>query len=395
MPVPLVILLPKGPFSSIMSMLSFEPSKGISVSCTNESFGTGQTLLHAEWVRLKIEMNVICSLRRDSLHLCLAEKVAQEWMPKFDTLNLANLLKLRCDTNEDDLMREIWLALLNSPILLKYPSADELISAVRIRRNIVRNATLTCLNFHTTAVERPSDCWRYSKETGFVLIPGSPLIVSLRKACQPESDGKLYSFSCYRATEYVILLSIAEEARESHPELLHKLQSQWEKEALTADDFQDAFLNELGSLQQPLPVHYYVPGDRVWFRNPDAHSMEVTGYEGSWVVYLGSGRFSNFWKLGQPYTALTKCIEIYHWRDATFTDAQGELQMDETKVEQLVAQTLASKTTCDKIYQRMLRIRDPVEVFAEGGCMDATRETAKFVRKPHCDILKVPNEPLT
>jgi len=394
MPVPLVILLPKGTLKSFMSILSFEPPRGIRVSCANESLGTNQTLLREEWARLEIEKDIICNLGSDSLHLFLADKVAQEWMPDFDTLNLAHLLKLQCITHEDDLMREIWLTLLNSPILLEYPSAGELISAVRIRRNIVRNATRTCLNFHTTAVERPTDCWRYSEDTGFVLIPGSPLIDSLRKACQPESGGQLYSFSCYRATEYVILLSIAEEARESHPELLRKLQSQWEREALRADDFQDAFLNELGSLQQPLPVHYYVPGDRVWFRNPDSHSMEVTGYEGSWVVYLGGGQFSNFWKLGQPFTVLTKCIEIYHWRDATFTDDQGELQMDETKVEQLVAQTLANKEACDKIYQRMLRIRDPVEVFAEGGCMDATRETAKFVRAPHCDILKVTNVPL-
>ncbi len=388
MPVPLASLLPTGTQSSFMSNRSIAPIRGIKVSGTKKSLEVDQSLLSAEWAQLQIEEKVICRLGSDSLYLSLDDKVAQEWMPDFDTLNLAHLLKLECDTHEDDLMGEIWLTLLNSPTLMEYPCAGELISAVRIRRNIVRNATRTCLNFHTTAVERPTDCWRYSEETGFVLIPGSPLIDSLRKACQPECGGQLYSFSCYRASEYVILLSIAEEAQEKYPKLLLKLQEQWEKKALSADYFQDAFLNELGSLDQPFPIHYYVPGDRVWFRNPDSQSSEVAGYEGSWVIYLGSGLFSNFWKRDSPFNLSSKCIEIYHWRDSTITDAQGELQMDETKVERLVAQTLGYQEAFEPIFERMHRIRDARGVYGEGGCMDATRETPKFVTETYCDVLK-------
>ncbi len=323
-----------------------------------------------------------------SLYLQLADKAAQEWMPGLDTLGLGALLKLQSDRIEDDLLREIWLTLLNCPLSLEFPDAAELFSAVRIRGNIVRNAARTCLNFHTSAIERPADCWRYSEETGFVLIPGSPLIDSLKKACQPEAGGQLYSFSCYRATEYVILLSVAEEARESHPELLQQLQAQWETKAISSGLFHEVFMLELGTLEQPLPIHYYVPGDRVWFRNPDAASSEVAGYEGSWVFYLGGGQFSNFWKSDKPFNLRSKAIEIHHWRDSTVLDDQGELQMDEIKVEQLVAQTLADPVAFERIFERMHRLRDAQGVYDQGGCMDATREAPRFVRAPHSDILQ-------
>ena len=355
--------------------------------------GSNLPLLRAEWERLGVDSRIVTTESDDgNIHLGLSDE-ARAWMPDFDTIELATKLRLDGQNNDDDLLREIWFTLLNSPLRLDFPSAEELQSSVNIRRNIARNAARTCLNFHTSAVERPSE-WSYSEDTGFVLVPGSSLIESLRKACQPEPGGQLYSFSCYRASEYVILLSIAEEARDCHPELPRRLQRQWERKAIQSGRFHEVFMDELGTLEQPLPLHYYVPGDRVWFRNPDEPSEDATGYEGSWVVYLGGGLFSNFWKRDAPFTVLSKCIEIYHWRHATFRDAQGEMQMDETKVEALVAETLADQENCAKIYEQMHRMRDPLDVYAGGGCMDATRETAKFVTAAHCNIIQGLDEPL-
>jgi hypothetical protein len=38
----------------------------------------------------------------------------------------------------------------------------------------------------------------------------------------------------------------------------------------------------------------------------------------------------------QPYTLTSKCLELFHWRHATYRNRGGELQIDETKVEGLV-----------------------------------------------------------
>ncbi len=352
-------------------------------------------MLRQEWTRLGINgfLTIHAAHKGEEIGLCLSVEasLAQEWMPDFDTLDLASRLKLD-GARDDDLLREIWLTLLRSPVSVEFPSAEELMIAVQLRLRIVRNSQLTCLNFHTSEVERPSDCWRYDEETGFVLVPGSSLISSLRKACHPGLTGQLYSFSCARATEYVVLLSIAELSRDHNPKLLADLQAQWEIKAIQAGRFRQAFLQELGSMDYPLPIHYYVPGDRVWFRNPDAASFDAKGFEGSWVFYLGGGMFANFWKRDAPFSLPHKCVEIYHWRDGLRFDSQGEAQIDETEVERRVAETLNDPVALERVYERMHRLRDRSGVHADGGCMDATRESPRFLLAPHCDMIEQMND---
>jgi len=146
------------------------------------------------------------------------------------------------------------------------------------------------------------------------------------------------------------------------------------------------FLREYGSMAQPLPATYYVPGDRLWFRNPDSHSSDVEGFEGSWVFYLGGGYFNNFWKHRQPFTFVTKCIEIYHWRHGVYYDQQGVLRMNEDIVEERVRDTFANPVEKARILERMMRMRDPQGVYAEGGCIDSTRECVRWICSGTSDI---------
>lgn len=296
-----------------------------------------------------------------------------------DTLQICRELDLDTHGNLADLEKEILLAMLLSPIPFKYPGHAELASAIRIRKNIVLAARKTTLDFHTTSLERPSEYWAYHEDTGFTLLPGKSLIDALKKTTQPDESGKLYSFSCYRATEYVILLGIAQELESCNPGLLQTLQEQWQKKAIMSGRFHDGFLREYGSMKAPLPPNYYVPGDRLWFRNPDEHSSNVTGYEGSWVFYTGGGRFTNFWKPGAHYTLISKCLEIYHWRHGTYRDESGELQMDEIIVEERVRNTFQNPKEIEKIIKVMLRYREPQGVYVNGGCIDSSREYARYV----------------
>ncbi|OZI75024.1 hypothetical protein [Bordetella genomosp. 12] len=310
---------------------------------------------------------------------------AARHLPDGDTTGLVASLGL--DPSQDaDLEQEIVLAMLACPVAFPFPDVAELEAAVRIRRNIVRAATRSALAFDTEQAERPAGYWTYDESTGFTILPGRSLIEGLTLATQPEVSGQTYAFSCYRATEYVTVLGIAQELQRSNPELHDRLQRQWETRAVMSGRFHDAFLREYGSLDAPLPPRFYVPGDRLWFRNPDAHSSNVEGYEGSWVFYLGSGLFNNFWKRDQPYTLTHKCLEIFHWRDGARLNAEGKLFIDEDIVEARVAQTEADPAARQAVLERMLRIRDPQGVYAEGGCIDATRECARWVLPGHADI---------
>jgi hypothetical protein len=317
----------------------------------------------------------------------LLPETASRWLPDHDTTGLAKLLNLDTHQRPDDLEKEILVALLASPVLIEFPSVEELTAHIHIRRNIVTSARKTELNFDTAAAERPDDCWCYDDERGFTVKPGCPLIHALKKATQPELSGHLYSFSCYRATEYVILLAIAKELAVCNPGLLDRLQVQCERRVIRSGQFHDVFLHEYGSQESPYPTHYYVPGDRVWFRNPDASSSDVVGFEGSWVLYLGEGLFTNFWKHNRPYTLADKCLEIYHWRNGTVRDSAGELAMDEAIVEKRVAESLNDPGDIARIMECMMRCRDPKDVYEKGGCIDTTREGPRWVCPGTADLV--------
>jgi hypothetical protein len=322
----------------------------------------------------------------------LRAEAAAVWTPDFDTTQLHAVLEVAFDDGARNLEREIVVSMLRAPVPFRYPSYAEFESAVHIKRNIVQAAARTELAFDTEHAERPADYWTYDEARGFTILPGKPLIEALQKATQPENSGKLYSFSCYRATEYVTLVGIAQELARSNPDLLAQLQRQWETKAIMSGLFHDVFLREYGSMDEPLPPKYYVPGDRLWFRNPDEHSADVEGFEGSWVFYLGGGLFTNFWKHEQPFTLTAKCLEIFHWRDGVYTDAEGKLRLDESIVEARVKKTLEDPAEVRRILGLMLRLREPRGVYKDGGCIDTTRECVRWVRPGTADLVLPPKD---
>jgi hypothetical protein len=296
--------------------------------------------------------------------------------PGFDTLALAQRLAdwPGLETG-DSLLREVWLALLCAPQRIDFDSLSDLESHIRARCHIARAAEKTALAFKTSdAAERPQAFWHYEEDVGFLLQPQADLIDALMAATQPERTGRLYDFSCYRASEYVILLGLAQEARASSPQVYQRLQATARQRCIKSGLFHEVFLIEYGSVDLPIPARYYVPGDRVWFKNPDEVSSNADGYEGSWVIYMGGGLFSNFWKRDRPFTLDHKALEVFHWRHGLYFDEAGEPQINEHIVEARVAATQADAVQSAQVLARMSRYRDPSGVYQAGGCIDSSRE---------------------
>ena len=307
--------------------------------------------------------------------------------PDHDTTGLAAAFGLDSRNRGVDLDAEIVLSMSRSPTALTYPSVDELQASIRMRRYTAMAARYAELSFNTEGLERPQDCWAYHPETSFTLLPDVALIDALVKTTQPALSGRTYTFSCYRASEYVMLLALALELREHHPQLLAQIEQRWRSHAIMSEEFHRVFTREYGSPEHPLPPTFYVPGDRVWFKNPDERSSDVRGYEGSWVYYLGAGQFNNFWNNLAPFTLATKCLEIYHWRNALVLDPDGRLTIDEVAVSRHVKATLDCPEERAWILEKMMRLRDPSGIYANGGCIDRTRECLKWVGKESADLV--------
>jgi hypothetical protein len=310
----------------------------------------------------------------------LAPALRQRWAPGDDTERLADALAL--DASDDEaLVDEIIVSLMACPVTIAFPSGAEFDSHLRMRTNIVRAAQRTALDFDGRHAERPGAYWLAQDGDGFVIRPDVRLAEALRMATQPAVSGRTYAFGCYRATEYVILLGIVEELASCNPALLAEVERQWRDRAIQSAAFHRRLLLEYGSREAPLPARYYVPGDRIWFRNPDERSSDVEGYEGSWVIYLGHGRFSNFWKRGASDSLEDKCLEIYHWRDGLVRGEDGAMRVDESRVEACVAATRRDPAERARVLAAMMRLADVRGVYAEGGCIDRTREYPRHVQR--------------
>jgi len=300
-----------------------------------------------------------------------------------DTSCLAVSLGLISEWSARDLTLETVLSMAVSPVIFDFSSLNELESNLRMRVSVACLARRTELNFDTSGLSRPEAYWSHVEGSGFILKEGASLIDGIERALCPDISGEHFSFSCQRATEYLMLHSLAIELSATNPAKLKEIELQWRKKALIADDFLNAFLLEIGSSAAPFPMRCYVPGDRVWFKNPDDFSSNVKGYEGSWVIYMGGGQFTNLWDRSSPYTLEAKCIEIYHWRHSVREDKLGTLEINEDLVKELVEQTLSSHVQVRNCIDAMLRYRDPQGVYEDGGCIDITRDTFRQVC-PEC-----------
>jgi hypothetical protein len=295
--------------------------------------------------------------------------------PDFDTANITTFLRTHQPNRDGALISEIILAMALSPDVVYFGSEQELKSNLRMRCTVVQVASRTELNFDTSSITRPQAYWIYTKENGFLLRQGVSLADGLERALCPDVSGFTYAFSCQRASEYLILYAVVCELQKVNKTGLNDVEQQWRKRALTGDDFLFRFLGERGTRENPMPMRYYIPGDRIWFKNPDDHSSDLEGFEGSWVIYLGGGRFCNLWDRHRPYTLEEKCLEIYYWSQCVEVSPAGILWMNEAVVKERVEKALHEQDLSGPILKKMMVYRDPTGVYAEGGCIDLSRDS--------------------
>jgi hypothetical protein len=300
--------------------------------------------------------------------------------PDFDTSSIATFLCARQQGQQQTMLAEIILAMALSPDVVHFSNQQELISNLRMRCAVVHLASRTELNFDTSAITRPQAYWFYTKENGFLLRQGVSLAEGIERALCPDVSGYTYSFSCQRASEYLMLYAVVSELLKVNKEALQATEAQWRKRALTGDDFLFRFLEERGTRDNPMPMRYYIPGDRIWFKNPDDYSSDIEGFEGSWVIYLGGGRFCNLWDRARPYTLEEKCLEIYYWSQCVEVSPAGVPWMNEAVVKERVQLALSDPAIKKPILQKMMVYRDPAGVYADGGCIDLSRDSFSPVR---------------
>lgn len=166
-------------------------------------------------------------------------------------------------------------------------------------------------------------------------------LVNRRKLREAVMDAFLqpqrYAIGCYTATKLVIVqgqLDYFARVRPD-PKKLKALENRlmrdgdpltaiepgrmWYFEAdATAQDLQQE--GKITRLIDDVDITNFVPGDWVYFLNTDPVSYAKTGYEGSNAIYLGRGKFDDYYNdNNHAYTYAEKLQEVYQWRNGVFS----------------------------------------------------------------------------
>lgn len=94
------------------------------------------------------------------------------------------------------------------------------------------------------------------------------------------------------------------------------------------------------------------------------------------MLYLGGRQFTNFWPADPPYTLHSKCLEMFQWHHAAYTDAAGEVRIYESGVEQRLQALATDPAQTAQILRQMLRLHSPPGAADPGGCLNASRVPA-------------------
>lgn len=157
---------------------------------------------------------------------------------------------------------------------------------------------------------------------------------------------KKYAIGCYTATKLVVAQGVLDYYARVRPDaiLLKKVverlnrdndplidiepPAMWsfEKDFNPADAARSGKLLYLAHSATP---ENFVPGDWAYLRNTDDATNEKTGYEGSNAIYLGRGKFDDYYNdHNYSYAYLEKLDEVYQWRNEVFSRSRD---MDKVK----------------------------------------------------------------
>jgi hypothetical protein len=163
---------------------------------------------------------------------------------------------------------------------------------------------------------------------------------------------RAYAIGCYTATKLVIVkgfLDYYDRVRESpllsgliESRLLADHEPLVDVEPGRAWSFEPGFdpkesrPGKLLSIVQDVPPKNFVPGDWVYFLNTDPVSQQKIGYEGSNAIYLGGGRFDDYYgENNHAFTYEEKLDEVFQWRHGVWSRTR-----DAAKKQPLTAEDL-------------------------------------------------------
>ncbi|MBV8247157.1 MAG: hypothetical protein JO200_01775 [Comamonas sp.] len=190
--------------------------------------------------------------------------------------------------------------------------------------------------------------WNQSYWANGIPRNGVSMAAALMDAFQSQSK---YAIGCYTAAKLLMAQGVVDYFQRVRPDASRELGVE-RRLALDGDPLVDvepprmwSFEKEFDPATLPRPgkllriaervaPRNFIPGDWAYFVNTDPRSSQKTGYEGSNAIYLGRGKFGDFYNDNHhAYTFDQKLDEVYQWRNGVFSRSR-----DFKKIQKISAQ---------------------------------------------------------
>ena len=258
------------------------------------------------------------------------------WNPQYaiedEILYLPTSQKIKVVTTVSK--KEIALALMQSGRSTRFSGNACNIEALKDHIGVRQSIVAWAENLHWKFPNGSSAQWNETYWNKGNLHPDKSLSEAMQDFFNNE---ELCAVGCYTATKIVIIqgvldyykrikkdiktLNLIKATLRSDGDVLVGVESESMWHDLGNSDQQK--LKTIGKLlktKHQVPAYNFVPGDWVYFVNPDVKSSEIPGYEGSNSIYMGRARFDDFYNDNDHhYLYSEKLKEVYNWRFGVFS----------------------------------------------------------------------------
>jgi len=282
--------------------------------------------------------------------------------------------------------KEILLALLQHGQLTDFTGEHCSVAALRDHIGIRQNTVAWAESLNWRWPNGGSAAWnkRYWKRG--TPVAGHPLHEAVADVFVHQSR---YAIGCYTATKLVMLQGVLDyyaRVRRDLP-MLHRVEARlltdheplenvepgrmWDFEP-DFDAHEATRPGKLLAIQYGVAPYHFIPGDWIYLLNTDPVSYQKTGYEGSNAIYLGRGRFDDYYNdNNHSYTFAEKLDEVHQWRNGVFSRSR-----DAAKIRPLSAAQLAALTQPPTQGGLLLDLRVAPYIFAKEAATDPAGKPA-------------------
>lgn len=330
------------PLLGMMVSTAFASEGGVTFTCNQEKVDAFTSQIQDYLGRFDISLSAVALTKSaEGLQLTLAAPFSQSSPLDFYTnpaLALRDEMVALPKGPNGELVKvqtvsrkEIVLALLHPGREVKAPcDMQEFEDHVGIRQNIVAWSEKLFWNWPEGGpASWNKDYWLKGTPT-----PDKGTLAAFYNAFQAQDQ---YGIGCYTATKLVVGQGVLDYYARVRPdaERLEKVLRRVESDKDPLVDIEPRAMwafeegydrsehekpGKLLTLQHNVKPLNFVPGDWAYILNTDSVSYQHTGYEGSNAIYLGRGKFDDYYNdHSNSYSYRQKLNEVYQWRNGVFS----------------------------------------------------------------------------